>query len=74
MDRADLFERLEQARRHVEQGEQHVARQRELVGQLHQDGHNTDDAIRLLGQFQELLTMHRQDRDRLEAELNENSD
>ncbi|HEY7245359.1 MAG TPA: hypothetical protein VH678_15930 [Xanthobacteraceae bacterium] len=65
------MDHLAQAERHVVQGEQHVTRQRDLVARLQMDGHDTDEALKLLSQFEELLAVHIADRDRLKAELAE---
>jgi Spy/CpxP family protein refolding chaperone len=71
MDKAMLLDHLEKARRHVAEGELHLAHQRELVAKLGRDGHDTKDARQLLEQFEELQQLHIQDRDRLERELAE---
>ena len=70
-DRAMVTAHLEQAERHVEQGARHVAEQRERVVVLQRDGHDTTEALLLLGQFEELQTLHVSDRDRLRLELAE---
>ena len=64
-----LLEHLEQARRHVAEGERHILRQRELVAEMERDGHGTAEARRLLEQFEEMQTLHVADRDRIENEL-----
>lgn len=69
LDRPMLEEHLAQAERHVLEGERHVDEQRERVFMLQRDGHDTTEALLLLGQFEELLGLHVQDRDRLIAEL-----
>ena len=71
MDKALVRDHLEQARRHVADGDKHVARQRQLVAKLDRDGHDSSEARRLLEQFEELLRLHIQDRDRLIKELSE---
>jgi hypothetical protein len=70
MDR-DIREHLSLAERHVSEGAAHVERQRELVKQLQHDGHDTDEALRLLGHLEELLAMYIQNRDRIQTELAE---
>src|SRR5262245_935058 len=45
---------LEQTKRHVELGTQHVSRQRERVVQLERDGRDTSQARRVLAQFEDL--------------------
>ena len=67
--RALVQEHLELAKRHVEQGRDHVARQAELAAKLQRDGHDAGDAQRLLRQFEDMLALHIADRDRLQAEL-----
>jgi hypothetical protein len=69
MDRAMLFDHLALAERHISQGERHVRRQRELVAQLSRDGHDIAQARSLLTQFEEMLALHKADRDRLLREL-----
>jgi hypothetical protein len=70
-ERTLVLEHLEKARRHVAEGERHVAHQREIIAQKERDGHDTSMSKRLLGQFEELYKMHVADRDRLEQELDE---
>lgn len=48
MDRARIADRLAQAERHVSQGESHIRRQREIVGELAHFGHDTAVARDLL--------------------------
>jgi hypothetical protein len=69
MDRERLKQHLEQAERHVLKGESCVLRQRELVARLERNGHDTVDAKGLLHQFEELLAVFTQDRDRLRSEV-----
>ena len=69
MERAMILDHLALAERHVREGEQHVSKQRALVGELKRDGHDTATAIRLLKEFEEVQAMHVADRDRLLAEL-----
>jgi hypothetical protein len=69
MDAALLKQHLELAERHVLEGDRHVMRQRELVAELERDGHDTTDANILLRQFEDLLAVHIQHRDRLRTEL-----
>ena len=73
MDKAMIQDHLEQARRHVADGDKHVARQRKLVAKLDRDGHDSREARRLLQQFEELQRLHIGDRDRLVKKLAENS-
>jgi hypothetical protein len=70
-DRAMKMEHLSTADRHVAEGEMHVERQRILVENLARDRHDTKQAEALLKQFEEVLALHMQDRDRLLKELAE---
>lgn len=69
MDREQLIAHLAQAERHVKLGEDHIARQKELVARLEAHGLDTTEAKRLLCEFQELLTVHIAGRDRMRHEL-----
>jgi hypothetical protein len=69
MDRWMIETNLAQAERHVAEGSQHVAMQREIVKNLERDGHDTSRARSLLARFEESQTMHIADRDRLRKEL-----
>jgi len=60
---------LSEAEKHVAQGTKHVERQQELVLELERDGHDAKQAKQLLHQFQELLSLHIADRDRLVLEI-----
>jgi hypothetical protein len=60
------LQHLALARRHVEEGEAHIHRQRMVVTRLERDGHDASDARLLLLRFEELQAMHVADRDRLE--------
>ncbi len=62
-------EHLALAESHIAQGEQTVARQRQIVGELERDGHDARTARELLIQFEEILRTHFADRDRLRHEL-----
>jgi hypothetical protein len=70
MNRTHLCrEHLAQAERHVATSRRNVEQQREIVVALARDGRATETAIRLLRQFEALLDLHRQDRERLRSEL-----
>lgn len=69
MDRTVILEHLAQARRHVVQGERHIARQREIVAELERKGQDALAARDLLDSFEALQVLHIADRDRLEEEL-----
>jgi hypothetical protein len=71
LDREMIMEHLSTADRHVAEGEMHVERQRILVENLARDRHDTKQAEALLKQFEEVLALHMQDRDRLLKELAE---
>lgn len=64
-----LRQHLAQAEQHVALGERHVRHQREIVAKLEQDGHDAEEALKLLAQFEELQALHIADRDRLRKEL-----
>jgi hypothetical protein len=67
MDRRITLNHVAQARHHLEEGEAHIARQRELVAELERDWHDASDARRLLAQFIVMQTMHMDDCERLDA-------
>jgi len=69
MDRALLERHLVQAELHVTQGEHHVARQREIVVGLADDGRDLRMAQALLTQFQNMLALHIAHRDLVRTEL-----
>ncbi|EJT00965.1 hypothetical protein [Rhizobium sp. CCGE 510] len=69
MDRVMVEKHLQQAREHVVLGEQHIARQREIVVELTALGADLREAERLLLNFEESQVMHVAHLDRLKAEL-----
>ncbi len=69
MDRTMLLGHLAKAKEHVALGEGHVRKQRELIAKLQRDGHDVTEAKKLLARFEDLLAMHKEDRDRIEKEL-----
>jgi hypothetical protein len=69
MDRATLEDHSAMAERHVAEGETHVARQREIVTGLANEGRDLRSAQALLAQFEAMLANHILDRDRVRAEL-----
>lgn len=69
MDREMMLRHLLEAERHVAQGERHVDEQRKLVEELRRDGHDIKQSLELLDTFLETLKMHKEDRDRIQAEL-----
>lgn len=60
---------LAQARHHVAEGEEHIARQTRLIAELERDGHDANEARRLLAKFIVMQSLHIDGLDRLEAEL-----
>jgi hypothetical protein len=71
MDRAVLKDHLAQAERHVIEGERHLACQRCLLHELERKGRDTTAARLLLGSFEQMQALHRANRDRVLAELEE---
>jgi hypothetical protein len=69
MDRVTLERHLAQVEEVIMKGERHLARQRGLVSELERHGLDSDQAQRLLLQFEELQALHIADRDRLLKEL-----
>ncbi len=69
MDRIMLLEYLEMAKRHVAQGERHIAEQTLLLAELERDGHDADEARRLLKNFEDAQRMHIEHLDRLLVKL-----
>jgi hypothetical protein len=69
MDQAILKRDLARAERHITASEHHVARQREVVAERQQEGFDARDAARLLGLFEQLLTLHIAERNRLRRQL-----
>jgi hypothetical protein len=69
MDRAMVEASLAQAERHVGEGARRVERQREIVADLNRDGHDAEEALRLLKQFKDLQAMNIADRDRLQRQI-----
>jgi len=59
---------LAQAERHIASGQQHIERQRQIIGKL-RDGRDLATAKHLLAQFEEVQLLHIKDRDRLRKEL-----
>jgi hypothetical protein len=69
MDRVLLEQCLTQDERHVAQGEDIVARQREIVAELANDHHDVRLAQELLTLFETTQALHIADRDRIRDEL-----
>jgi hypothetical protein len=58
-----------QEARHLDEGEQQVARQREIVAELERAGHDGKASRELLREFEQTLAMHVVDRDLLRSSL-----
>jgi tRNA U34 5-carboxymethylaminomethyl modifying GTPase MnmE/TrmE len=69
MNRAMLEDHLAASERHLAEVQRYVAHQRELVVQLKREGHDTAQDTRLLEQYEEVLAMHVDDRNRLRRQL-----
>ncbi|MBY3591315.1 hypothetical protein HJA87_15755 [Rhizobium bangladeshense] len=69
MDRAMVERHLEQARRHVSEGERHILGQQNLIAFLQRNGWDTLEATTLLANFKDLQRLHIAYRDRQEREL-----
>jgi hypothetical protein len=71
MDRGMLERHLKLAKEHVARGAAVVQRQRELLGELERDGHDTSDARRLLAAFETQQDMHVTGLARVRKEIDE---
>ena len=69
MDRHTLQEHLAKSESHVVIGKRNIARQRQIVADLEQDGHDATTARKILDAFEVLQRLHVQDRDRTAWEL-----
>lgn len=71
MDRAKLPEQLRRADRQIADGYAHIERQRRIVGQLSSDGRDkmAIAAAEILAAFEEALTAHIVDRERILKDL-----
>jgi hypothetical protein len=69
MDREKIQRLLAQVEEHIERGTAHVERQRTLVERLERDGHNSEQAKRVLETFEDSLHAHMADHQRLLREL-----
>jgi hypothetical protein len=70
-DRDSVSRHLELANKHVADGQRRVEAQLNLVIRLERDGHDTGQAKRLLEQFEQILALQLQTRDRILQELGE---
>ena len=66
MDRKTILDHLAQARRHVAQGDLHIANQRKVVARLEQGGRDAAKARETLQLFEAMQEMHIADCKRLE--------
>jgi hypothetical protein len=69
VDRAMLIDHLQMARRHVELGLEHIAKQKAIIAKLERKHRDTDLARTLLDTLEETQRMHVADCKRLEKEL-----
>jgi hypothetical protein len=60
--------KLEMSERHVREGEAHVRRQSEIIAELREAGHSTQDSEALLNVFEQLLASHRKHLDIVRSE------
>jgi hypothetical protein len=76
MDLTSLKQQLDLAERHVVDGERHLSRQRELIGELERDGHlaAVERARALLVAMEQSQALHVVSRDRLRERLASSSD
>jgi hypothetical protein len=68
-DRRVIFQQLAQASRCADEAQEPIDRQRTRVHMLHQHGYDTRDAEAELSQLVQVQTLHKEDLDRLRAEL-----
>ena len=69
MNKVTILNNLHKGENHVREGSVHVENQKSMVLDLEADGHDVTQARELLASFEELLTLHRADHDRLWTEL-----
>ena len=69
MDRTSLRQHLALTEKHVSMGEEHLARQKELIAELEGNGHDSTQARHLLRLFERSQELHVADRNRLRDEL-----
>ncbi len=65
MDRTKLQRQLELAATHIARGEEHIARQHQLIWELERDKQDTTEAWCLLTELEAAQALHIVDRDRL---------
>jgi hypothetical protein len=71
IDRVQAARHLKLARRQVAEGRQRIAKQQELVARLERNGHDAKQANALLSQFEETLTLQKENLDRIKQEVGE---
>ena len=64
-----LREHLAQAESHIAIGEEHLRKQRRIIAELEEHGHNTKMARELLKEFEDVQTMHVADKERVLKEI-----
>jgi hypothetical protein len=64
MDRRRLAQSIAEAERHIAEGESHIARQLEIIGELERAGHDAQAARDVLAKFREMHAFHIANRDR----------
>lgn len=69
MDKTAIERDLARVEHHVRQGEQIIARQRDIITGLERGGHDTAQAKTLLGQLEETQALHVGHRERLRRQL-----
>ena len=69
MDRQMVLDHLALAEQHIADGKATIERQRNLVVELEQGGHDTSKARELLREFLQTQKSHEEDRKRLRREL-----
>jgi hypothetical protein len=65
---------LEQTIRHIQEGEDHLARQQTFIAELRRNGQDAKDAEAFLVVLETTQSVHIMDRDRLQRELGEHPD
>ena len=63
------MQHLAQAERHVAEGMRHIAKQEALIANLDRDGHDTAEAIKMLGTLRTTQALHEQQVERCLREL-----
>ncbi len=69
MDRVLIESHLAECHQHVALGEEHIAKQHWIIGNLERRGHDTKAAFRQLRLLEEMQVQHVGHRDRLQVEL-----